>query len=57
MKYIAVKSSVHFRSGFERFAGSITNVDAAATHTHDFTQLAYKKRTRPVFPVEIPPQR
>ncbi|MFO1008165.1 MAG: M81 family metallopeptidase [Planctomycetaceae bacterium] len=57
MKYIAVKSSVHFRSGFERFAGSITNVDAAGTHTHDFTQLAYKKRTRPVFPVEIPPQR
>ena len=57
MKYIAVKSSVHFRSGFERFAGSIFNVDAAATHTHDFTQLAYKKRSRAVFPVEIPPRR
>jgi len=56
MKYIAVKSSVHFRSGFERFAGSIFSVDAAATHTHDFRQLAYQKRTRAVFPVEIAPR-
>ena len=57
MKYIAVKSSAHFRSGFERFAGTIINVDAAATHTHDFKKLVYKNRTRPVFPVEIPPRR
>lgn len=57
MKYIAVKSAAHFRASFERFAGTIINVDARAIHTHDFKQLPYLKRTRPVFPVEIPSQR
>ena len=55
MKYIAVKSAAHFRSGFEPIAGSIHNVDAAGIHTHLFDQLPHSKRTRPVFPVEIPP--
>jgi microcystin degradation protein MlrC len=52
LKYIAVKSAVHFRSGFERFAGSIFNVDARATHTHNFRDLLYHKRPRPMFPLE-----
>ena len=56
MKYIAVKSAAHFRASFERFAGTILNVDAQAIHTHDFKKLAYRNRTRPVFPVEIPPR-
>jgi len=56
MKYIALKSAAHFRAAFEPIAGSIHNVDAAAIQTHDFTQLKYRKRTRPVFPVEIPPR-
>jgi microcystin degradation protein MlrC len=56
MRYIAVKSAAHFRSGFEPIAGSIHNVDAAAILTHDFSRLAYRKRTRPVFPVEISPE-
>jgi microcystin degradation protein MlrC len=56
MKYIAVKSAAHFRAAFEPIAGSIHNIDAAAIQTHDFTQLAYQKRTRPVFPVEIRPR-
>ncbi len=55
MKYIAVKSAAHFRASFERFAGIIINVDAQAIQTHDFKQLRYQHRTRPVFPVEIPP--
>jgi microcystin degradation protein MlrC len=54
-RYIALKSAAHFRSGFEAMAGSIFNVDAAAVHTHDFAQLRYVKRTRPVFPVELGP--
>jgi microcystin degradation protein MlrC len=57
MQYIALKSAAHFRSGFERIAGSIFNVDAAAILTHDFTKLAYRSRTRHVFPVEIAPAR
>lgn len=52
MKYIAVKSAVHFRSGFEKIAGSIHNIDAQAIHTHDFSRLAYKKRRRPMYPLE-----
>jgi microcystin degradation protein MlrC len=55
MKYIGVKSSAHFRSGFERLAGSIHNVDAAAILTHDCGRLPYRQRTRRVFPVEIKP--
>ncbi len=54
MKYIAVKSSAHFRASFEPIAGSIWNVDAQAIHTHDFAKLPYRKRTRPMFPLEIP---
>jgi microcystin degradation protein MlrC len=57
MRYIAVKSAVHFRSGFESLAGSIFNVDAQAIHTHDYRQLPHRRRTRPMFPVEIPPSR
>ena len=53
MRYIAVKSAAHFRSGFERIAGSIYNVDACAILTHDWGSLPYRRRTRPVFHVEI----
>jgi microcystin degradation protein MlrC len=52
MKYIAVKSAVHFRASFEPFAGSIFNVDARAIHTHDFAALPYRRRPRPMHPVE-----
>jgi microcystin degradation protein MlrC len=57
MRYLCVKSAAHFRSGFEEFAGSIYNVDAQAILTHDFSKLSYRKRTRPVFPIEIAPTR
>jgi microcystin degradation protein MlrC len=56
MKYVCVKSAAHFRSGFEKLAGSIYNVDARAILTHNWATLKYRKRTRPVFPIEIPPQ-
>jgi microcystin degradation protein MlrC len=54
MKYIAVKSAVHFRASFEPFAGSIFNVDARAIHTHEFAALPYRRRRRPMYPVENP---
>lgn len=54
-RYIAVKSAAHFRSGFEAFAGSIFNVDASALLRHDFRKLTYKRRRKPMFPIEIPP--
>jgi microcystin degradation protein MlrC len=52
MRYIAVKSAAHFRSGFERIAGSIHNINARAIHTHDFAQLPYSRRTKPMYPLE-----
>jgi microcystin degradation protein MlrC len=55
MKYIGVKSAVHFRSGFEPLAGSIYNVDARAILSQNWASLRYHKRTRDVFPIEIPP--
>lgn len=51
MKYIAVKSAVHFRSGFEQLGGPIFNVNAAAIHSHDFASLHYAHR-RPMYPLE-----
>jgi microcystin degradation protein MlrC len=53
MKVIAVKSAVHFRSGFERIAGSIHLVDAPALHSHRFETLSYKRR-QPMYPIELP---
>jgi microcystin degradation protein MlrC len=52
MKYLAVKSAAHFRSGFERIAGSIHLVDAPALHSHRFESLKYKRR-RPMYPIEL----
>jgi microcystin degradation protein MlrC len=52
MKYIAVKSAAHFRSGFEKLAGSIFNVDAQAILTHDFTKLKYQRRKK-MYPLEL----
>lgn len=55
MRYIAVKSAAHFRAAFEKFAGSIFNVDAAGIHDHDLRRIAYQKRKRPMFPIDIRP--
>ncbi|HEX5106360.1 MAG TPA: M81 family metallopeptidase [Pirellulaceae bacterium] len=51
MKYIAVKSAVHFRSGFEALAGSIHLVDAPAIHSHRFQTLQYHRRPK-MYPLE-----
>jgi microcystin degradation protein MlrC len=52
MKYIGVKSAAHFRSGFERTAGSIHLVDAPALHSHRFETLRYTRRG-PMYPLEL----
>ena len=51
MKYIAVKSAVHFRSGFEQLGGLIFNINASAIHSHDFASLPYRRR-RPMWPLD-----
>lgn len=52
MKYICVKSAAHFRSGFEKIAGSIHNIDTQAILTHDLSKLEYHRRRRPMFPLD-----
>jgi len=52
MKYICVKSAAHFRSGFEQLAGSIYNIDTQAILTHDLSQLDYRHRQRPMYPLD-----
>eukprot|EP01043_Picozoa_sp_COSAG02_P019641 COSAG02_NODE_953_length_15689_cov_112.180564_12_plen_634_part_00 len=52
MRYICVKSTGHFRDGFERIAGSIFNVDHAETlFTFNFAQLEFRRFGRPLFPI------
>jgi microcystin degradation protein MlrC len=51
MKFIALKSAVHFRSGFEQLGGSIFNINARAIHSHDYASLSYRRR-RPMWPVD-----
>ena len=51
MRYIAVKSSAHFRSGFESIAGSIFNIAAAGVHSSDPRQLRPQTPSRPLFPI------
>ena len=38
MNYLSLKSTGHFRSGFESNAGSIFNVDTSGMFTQDFIQ-------------------
>lgn len=52
MKYISLKSAVHFRSGFEQLGGSIYNIDARAVHTHNFGALNHQHRRHPMYPLE-----
>lgn len=51
MRYISLKSAVHFRSGFERLGGPIFNVNARAVHSHDFASLPYRRRP-PMWPLD-----
>ena len=53
MKTISVKSTGHFRSGFEPIAGSIYNVDTAGQLSQDFANLPYTRLGRPVYPLDV----
>jgi microcystin degradation protein MlrC len=52
MRHICVKSAAHFRSGFEQLAGAIYNIDTQAILTHDLAQLHYRRRRRPMYPLD-----
>jgi len=52
LRYISVKSTGHFRSGFEPIAGSIYNVDTASLFTQDFRKLPFTRLARSVYPLD-----
>ncbi len=53
MKYIAVKSAAHFRSGFEKIAGSIHSINARAIHSPNFSQQTYHRCTTKMYPLHL----
>ena len=52
LRYIAVKSTGHFRSGFGPIAGSIYNVDAQGLLTQHFAKLPFKRLGRKIYPID-----
>jgi microcystin degradation protein MlrC len=50
LKYLLVKSTGHFRSGFEPIAGSIYNIDTNSLLPQDWSKIDYK-RIPALFPV------
>ncbi len=50
MRYICVKSAVHFRSGFEAIAGHIINV--AAPSVHNPKTITHRRLPRPFYPLD-----
>ena len=52
MKVISVKSTGHFRSGFEPIAGTIYNVDAEGLLGQSFADLPYTRLGRQMFPID-----
>jgi len=52
MKYIGVKSSAHFRAGFESWAGAIHLVSEPGVHDLEADRLAYHRLGRKLYPFD-----
>lgn len=51
-KIVALKSSQHFRAGFEPLAAKIISVDSPGIATMDLTSFNYNRLERPVHPLD-----
>lgn len=51
-KIVALKSSQHFRAGFEPLAAQIISVDSPGIATMDLTSFDYQRLERPIFPLD-----
>jgi microcystin degradation protein MlrC len=49
---LVVKSSVHFRAGFEPIAAEIIEVDAPGLSSPDLAALPYRSVRRPIWPLD-----
>ncbi len=52
MRYLCVKSAAHFRWVSKSSPGPIYNIDTQAILTHDLSQLDYRRRRRPMYPLD-----
>ena len=52
MRYIAVKSTAHFRAGFEAWAGAIHVVSEPSVHDPISSRLAFEKLGRKLYPLD-----
>jgi microcystin degradation protein MlrC len=52
LRYICVKSTGHFRSGFEPIAGSIYNIDTLSLLPQDWAKIDYSRLGRSLFPLD-----
>lgn len=52
LRWLVVKSSVHFRLAFEPLAAEIVEVDAGGLTTEDFGRFAYHQVRRPIVPLD-----
>jgi microcystin degradation protein MlrC len=52
LKWIGLKSSNHFRASYEPLAGAIYRVAFPSVQPYDLTQLPYRNRRRPMYPLE-----
>jgi microcystin degradation protein MlrC len=52
LKWIGLKSSNHFRASYEPSAGAIYRVAFPSVQPYDLTQLPYRRRRRPMYPLE-----
>ncbi len=51
-RYLCVKSTGHFRSGFGPIAGSIHNVDTESPFSQDFKRLPFRRLGRKIYPMD-----
>jgi microcystin degradation protein MlrC len=51
-RIVALKSTQHFRGGFQHLAGAIIRADGPGLTCNDFTKLPYTRIKRPFFPLD-----
>ena len=56
MRYIGVKSAVHFRAGFESWAGAIHTISEPAAQNPDTQDLRYTRLGRQLYPLDDIPE-
>ena len=51
-KYVALKSSNHFRAGFQHVAGTIITADTPGLTTHDISVFPRQQTSRALWPID-----